>query len=84
MKSLLILIAIALTLVLGLAMGVTLASGAGARPFTLSEEFEVRSRWSGGTIVDNGTAYRTCENGHEVRRYADGRVLFFHGRQCWR
>lgn len=84
MKTALILFAICLALVLGLAMGVTMASGAGARQFTTSEEFDVRSRWPGGTMVDSGSAYRTCENGYEIRRYADGRVLFFPQRPCWR
>ncbi|MCR4340526.1 MAG: hypothetical protein NUW01_11665 [Gemmatimonadaceae bacterium] len=84
MKTALILIAVALALVLGLAMGVTLASGAGAKPFTTDAEFDVRARFPGGAFVDSGTAYRTCENGSEVRRYADGRALTFPGRTCWR
>lgn len=84
MKTALTLFAICLSLVLGLAMGVTVASNAGARQFTVVEEFAVRDRFPGGTLVDSGTAYRTCENGFEVRRYPDGRALYFPGRNCWR
>lgn len=86
MKAALILVAIALALGLGLLMGHGYSNYtySPSREFTLAEEFEVRERFPGGTLVNHKTAYRICEGGYEVRLYPDGLKLFFNSRACWR